>query len=299
MKVEELSTQISRNGQPLKSGCYIINDIKDGDKVPVSNCNTMYIIADLNHFEDFFEKISKTTQKYEKDEETVAWSKNIVPHFDYKLFLKLYLFEVGLKQIYPDRTKNYNPLVRRNLLHEKPLTISELIKEGQAACTEHAILAQEYLKRQGIDSEILSGTFVHSYDKNKENKAERHTWIRINTPDGNYFYDPTNPIKKNGNNYPRITSIEATQRQQKEFETKIRNLSRDEGIYLKVKSVIRSMEDYISCYGFCGSLGGSDCVLEKEILSKEKDVSTNKHSDDINTPSNNLQQFSSLNRCSR
>jgi len=277
MHIEDLSPSTSRHtGNLMKNGCRIIKDVKNGDRIPAScsfrddGSDNIYIIADLDNFKGFFEFVEQRAENLKKNPIQMAKAKQLAPDLEPELFIHIYAFGAGLNKQYPDRTADFKPRKRTTFLRQ-PKGVAELIEAKQAACIEHSILANEYLRRQGYDTEIFSGAWLRSFEENKENMSEKHTWVRIKTPKGNYIYDPANPMQV----YPRIMAMDATEQQQKEFEEKIRHLSKDESVFLATRSVIAGLEQSVSYYGVAACLEGGDYVLKSDIISKENNALVN------------------------
>lgn len=265
IKIEELAAAGNRR----------MSNIQDGSKIPASD-NGSYHIADLNQFEDFFTLVQKESESRLKNSAWKAYVKQVAPDFDAELFIHLYTFDEALQKKYPDRALSDNPFSRRMQyglsLFGNPPTLSKLVADGSCYCLEHSVLAQAYCQRQGFDTEILSGSFTKSYQKDKENQSEKHSWISLKTKNGNYMYDPSNPHRTKNGGMPRISSVELSPEQQAAFEDKVSKLSENESVYMLTKSIYNDNRD---CYGFTTIDRGTSPIHPQDVCNLQKDKEVN------------------------
>lgn len=81
----------------------------------------------------------------------------------------------------------------------EPVKLSTLIDKGLAMCSEHSIMAQTYLQRQGIESYLCRAKLFQ--DTKNGVTADAHHFLVINDNNRMFVYDPLN-IKSTGR--PRV-----------------------------------------------------------------------------------------------
>ena len=225
-----------------------IDDIKNNDNILIGGSIfgkfDLSVTADLDKFEDFFQTVEKNADNYAKNEKMKLWLNNVAPGFDATIFAHMYAFDNILRIKYPNLSSNvskrksfYNPE------QSKPLSLA--VEEGVCQCAEISILAQAYLQRQGFKTKYFGGELLRS---DQEEFGEPHSFIEFKTEKKDYFYDPANPIPSSGSYLPRISSIEATPTQKKQFENKIHTESnRRNCAFLETTDIMTKSTWYYGC----------------------------------------------------
>lgn len=172
------------------------------------------------------------------------WLNNIAPDFDVKLFVHLYAFDNILRKIYPTMSSNISQ--RQNFYDaDGSKKLSQSFSEGVCQCAEISVLAQTYLQRQGFETKYFGGELLR---KPTEEFGEPHSFISIKTDKDEYFYDPANPTINSGMLLPRISTIEATPAQKKQFENKIHTTNqRRNCAFLEAKDIFTKTSWYYGC----------------------------------------------------
>ena len=222
------------------------------------------LIADIGYFEDFFNTVRRIASDLEKNESMAEWLHGIAPNIDTKAFAHMYTFENVLRAIYPHMSSNIS---KRQNYYDTSCNkkLSQSFKDGVCACSEISILAQAYFQKQGFDTQYCGGHVVRSL-KNKELEAEPHSFISIKTNDEPFFYVPSSPILVSGNHYPRVSTIEATPSQIRQFENKIHSESgKNSCSFLEAKNILSGTRWY---YGYGDGYANGDIHFPSYIFSK-------------------------------
>ena len=245
-----------------------IDNIKNNDIVLIGGSSLgkldVGVIADIEYFEDFFQKVEKNAANFEKNEVMKKWLNDTAPDFDVKLFAHMYAFDNVLRKMYPDLSSNISG--RQGYYDTKgSKKLSQAFNNGVCACAEIAILAQAYFQRQGFETKYFCGELLHSPD---EEFGEPHSFISIKTDKDDYFYDPAQPIPHNGLFLPRISSIEATPFQKQQFENKIHAQNKsDNCAFLEAKNILTETSWYYGC-------GNGTNIYPSYIISKNNMLQT-------------------------
>ncbi|MBE6458354.1 MAG: hypothetical protein E7010_00915 [Alphaproteobacteria bacterium] len=238
-----------------------IDDIQNNDEIPIGgsmgNLNTV-VTADIDNFEHFFQIVEKNASRFEQKEDMKAWLAEKAPDFDVRAFAHMYAFDNVLRIVYPDLSVNESS--REKFYNEdKHKTLSQAFKAGVCRCAEIAILAQAYFQRNGFKTKYFGGDVLNSPDGEF---AEAHSFIAFQTEKDEYFYDPVNPILESTSYFPRISSLEVTPFQKKQFETKLHTDNPENNCaFLEAKSILTGDVLYYGCAN-----GG--CILPSYIISK-------------------------------
>ena len=251
-----------------KTNCRIDN-IQNNDNILIGGSSfdllNLIVVADIEHFEDFFQKVEKKGLEFENNKGMHEWLKKIAPDFDAKSFAHMFAFDNVLRKMYPNMSSNIS---KRDGYYssEEPKKLSQSFNDGVCKCAEIAILAQAYLQRQGFESKYFLGEVLNSPD---DEFGEAHCFISMKIGNEDYFYDPANPTFDSIFNIPKISSIEATPAQKKQFENKIHSTSeRRNCAFLEAKDIFTKT----SCYYGCGD--GAN-ILPSFIISKNNIVKSN------------------------
>lgn len=252
-----------------------INDIQNNDKIPIGGSIfgklDLAVTADIDNFETFFQTVEKNAANFEKNDGMKKWLTGIAPDFDVKTFAHMYAFDNVLRKMYPNLSSNIS---KRQQFYNKDenKTLSQSIDAGICQCAEIAILAQTYFQRQGLETKYFGGELLRSPN---EEFGEAHSFITLKTEKNDYFYDPANPMSNSGIYLPRISSIEATQTQKKQFENKIHTESdRRNCAFLEAKNILTKSNWYYGC-GDGGNIFPSFIISKNNIQlpqTKEKSL---------------------------
>ena len=225
-----------------------ISNIQNNDKILIGGYFNgkldLGVMADIDSFEDLFQKVEKNAINFENNESMKKWLNSVAPNFDVRVFAHMYAFDNVLRMVYPDLSSNVSK--RRGYYNiEGDKKLSQAFNDGVCECAEISILAQAYFQKQGFDTKYFGGELLRSQD---EEFGEAHSFISIRTDKDDYFYDPANPIPYNGMFLPRISSIEATQAQKQQFENKIHTQSeRRNCAFLEAKNILTKTSWYYGC----------------------------------------------------
>lgn len=242
-----------------------ISDIQKGDRILIGGSffgkMDLEVIADIEKFEGFFKSVEKNALNFKQNEGVKAWIHQIAPNFDVTAFTHMYAFDNVLRKQYPHLSVHASK--RIGFYHQAcHRTLSQAVEEGVCQCAEIAILAQVYFQKQKFETKYFGGALLRSP---QEEFAEAHSFIFLKTKDGKeFFYDPANPTPYIGVYLPRISSIEATPAQKKQFETKIHIQSeRRNCAFLEARDIVTKSNWYYGC-------GDGAKIFPSFILSKHK-----------------------------
>ncbi len=225
------------------------SDIQNNDKILIGGSFLgkldLAVTADLDKFERFFQTVEKNALSFENNEGMKAWLHQVAPSFDMKTFAHMYAFDNILRKMYPDLSSNIS---KRHGFYdtEGSKTLSQSFEAGVCQCAEIAVLAQAYFQKHGFDTKYFGGELLRLPS---EEFGEAHSFISLKTKEGeDFFYDPANPTAYSGVYLPRISSIEATPAQKKQFENKIHTQSeRRNCAFLEAKDIITKSSWYYGC----------------------------------------------------
>ena len=191
------------------------------------------------------------------------WLNNIAPEFDTTIFAHMYAFDNVLRIKYPNLSSNVSQ--RRNFYDaEQSKLLSQAVENGVCQCAEISVLAQAYLQRQGFKTKYFGGELLRS---DQEEFGEPHSFIEIKTEKEDYFYDPANPLLFSGRYLPRMSSVEATPAQKKQFENKIHTESKKRNCaFLAAKDIITKSTWYYGC--------GDGCNIFPSFIFSKNNVQT-------------------------
>ncbi len=242
-----------------------ISNIQNNDKVLIGGSFfgklDLAVTVDTDNFEKFFSTVEKNALNFENNESMKKWLKDIAPDFDARIFAHMYAFDNVLRKMYPDLSSNLSK--RQGFYDTKGnKTLSQSFESGVCQCAEIAILAQTYFQRQGIETKYFGGELLHSPD---EEFGEAHSFISVKTEKDDYFYDPANPMLNSGIYLPRISAIEATPIQKKQFENKIHTENnRRNCAFLEAKNILTKSSWYYGC-GDGGNIFPSFIISKNNI----------------------------------
>lgn len=225
-----------------------ISDIQNNDKILIGGSFLgkldLAVTADTDNFENFFKIVEKNASSFENNENMKKWLNSCAPDFDIRIFSHMYAFDNVLRKIYPDLSSNISK--RQGFYNQEGnKTLSQSFKTGVCQCAEIAILAQTYFQRQSIETKYFGGELLHSLS---EEFGEAHSFITIKTEKDDYIYDPANPMLNTGIYLPRISTIEATPAQKKQFENKIRSQNGKRNCaFLEAKNILTKSSWYYGC----------------------------------------------------
>ena len=156
----------------------------------------------------------------------------------------MYAFDNVLRTKYPNLSSNISK--RKSFYDpEQSKPLSQAVEEGVCQCAEISILAQAYMQRQGFKTKYFGGELLHSA---QEEFGEPHSFIELRIKKEDYFYDPANPILSSGIYLPRISSVEATPAQKRQFENKIHTESNKRNCaFLEAKDILTKSAWYYGC----------------------------------------------------
>lgn len=245
-----------------------IDDIKNNDEILIGGscfgAFNLKVCADIDNFEKFFSSVEKNALTLADNKEMERWLHNAAPDFDVKLFAHMFAFDNVLRKMYPELSAHVK---QRNEFYdvEKSKALSQAFDAGVCACAEISILAQAYFQRQGIQTKYFGGELLRSPD---EEFGEAHSFITVQTDRGEYIYDPANPLSSSGAYMPRISSLEVTSAQRKQFENKIHTESnRRNCAFMEAKNLLTKSSWYYGC-------GDGANIFPSFILSKNNQPQT-------------------------
>lgn len=225
-----------------------IGDIQNNDKIPIGGSFygrlDLAVTADIDSFETFFVTVEKNALSFENNDAMKKWIARIVPDFDVKAFAHMYAFDNVLRKMYPNLSSD---LSARQQFYDKEgnKTLSQSVKAGVCKCAEIAVLAQAYLQRQGFRTKYFGGELLRSFD---DGIGQAHSFISFQTEHNDYFYDPANPMFNRGVYLPRISVVEATLAQKKQFENKIHSNGNGRNCaFLEAKNILTKAGWYYGC----------------------------------------------------
>ena len=252
-----------------------MSDIQNDDKILIGGSFPgrldLAVKADINQFKDFFEIVQKYTKNIQNNQSMQNWLKQNSSDFDIRIFSHLLAFDNVLRKIYPKLSDHIEQ--RSNFYDtEGSKTLSQAVENGVCQCAEIAILAQAYLQKQDIQSQYFGGEMFRSLE---DEFAEAHSFIMLKVLENDYIYDPVNSIFKNSMYLPRISSIEATPEQKKQFEKKI-HIEGDKRncAFLEAKNILTKSSWFYGC-GDGGSLFPSFIISKNNfnfLISKERNM---------------------------
>ena len=188
----------------LGYGHWLSDKIEDNEVFPVGGympgCISDYMRVDAEIFQPFFQKVAQNKKVIEENKAFHGWFEKRKTGLDYELFCHIYAFDVVIRNVFPNATRNaskrigfYEGKGKRNL--------SEGMARGYAACNEFSVLAQLYFQNQNIPTRYVGGELVHNGDFDA---AEPHSFIVFQNKGKEYVYDPVNQLERN---LPRIAEF--------------------------------------------------------------------------------------------
>lgn len=241
--------QIQMNFEKIGETNCRIDDIQNQDKILIGGSfygkMDLAVTADLEQFEDFFQKVEINAQKVQENEAMKNWINQVAPNLDSTLFAHMWAFDNTLRKMYPNLSTNIDK--RQNYYDEEGTKkLSQSVSDGVCMCAEISILAQAYFQKQNIPTKISGGELLHSQD---EEFGEAHYYISLQDKKGeDYIYDPANPLLYSNTYLPRISTLEVTPAQKKQFENKIHSQGKGRACaFMEAKDVITKTSWY---YGF-------------------------------------------------
>ena len=188
----------------LGYGHWLSDKIEDEDIFPVGGYMPGYINEymriDADTFQAFFDKVANGEKEIEKNTAFKKWFDERETGLDYSLFCHIYAFDIMLRKIFPNATRNapkragfYEGKGKRNL--------SEGIAKGYAACNEFSVLAQLYFQSQNIPTRYVGGELAPNGDFEA---VEPHSFIVFQNEGKDYVYDPVNQLPQK---LPRIAKF--------------------------------------------------------------------------------------------
>lgn len=240
-----------------------ISNIQNNDKILIGGSFygklDLAVTADTDYFENFFKTVEKNAANFENNENMKKFLNGFDPDFDVRIFSHMYAFDNILRKMYPDLSSNIS---KRKGFYDKEgsKTLSQSFKAGVCQCAEIAILAQTYFQKQGIETKYFGGELLQSPN---EEFGEAHSFITIKTEKNDYIYDPANPMPNSCGVYlPRISAIEATPAQKKQFENKIHaENGKRNCAFLEAKNILTKSSWYYGC-------GDGSNIFSSFIISK-------------------------------
>ncbi len=255
------------NFEKLNEANCRISDIRNNDKILVggsfSGALDLAVTADIDNFEKFFKTVEKNASNFQNNENMKKWLNSFVPDFDAGTFSHMWAFDNVLRRMYPNLSSDIS---NRNSFYDKEgsQSLSQSFEAGICACAEIAILAQSYFQKQGIETKYFGGELLRSPN---DESGEPHSFITIKTEKDDYIYDPANPMLDSGMYLPRISTIEATPAQKKQFENKIHteDSSRRNCAFLEAKNIITKHSLYYGC-GDGGEFMSPSFIISKNNI---------------------------------
>ena len=239
-----------------------ISNIQNNDKILIGGSFfgklDLTVTVDVTNFKNFFKTVEKNASSFENNKKMKIWLNNFAPDFNIKIFSHMYAFDNVLRKMYPNLSSNIS---KRQGFYDSEgnKTLSQSFKSGVCQCAEIAILAQVYFQKQEIETKYFGGELLRSPD---EEFGEAHSFIAVSTEKDDYFYDPANPMLNSGIYLPRISTIEATPVQKKQFENKIHTENnRRNCAFLEAKNILTKSSWYYGC-------GDGGNVFPSFIISK-------------------------------
>jgi len=239
-----------------------IGNIQNNDKILIGGSFPgkldLAVTVDIDEFEHFFNVVERNAANFENNEGMKRWLEGMAPDFDVKTFAHLYAFDNVLRKMYPDLSANVSG--RRNFYdREGTKKLSQSIEAGVCQCAEIAILAQVYCQRQGFETKYFGGELLRSPN---DEFGEAHSFITLKTEKDDYFYDPANPLLSSGIYLPRISSVEATPMQKRQFENKVHTeTSKRNCAFLEAQNILTKSSWYYGC-------GDGQNIFPSFIISK-------------------------------
>lgn len=236
------------NFEKLYEASCRIDDIKNNDEILIGGSYPgkldLTVTADIDKFEDFFQIVEKNADNITKSEKTKLWLNNMAPGFDMAIFAHMSAFDNVLRIKYPNLSSN---LSKRKSFYNpgQSKLLSQAVEEGVCMCAEISVLAQVYLQRQGLKTKYFGGELLRS---DQDEFGEPHSFIELKIEKEDYFYDPASPTPSSGIYIPKISSVEATPTQKKQFENKIHTENnRRNCAFLAAKDIITKSTWYYGC----------------------------------------------------
>ena len=137
-----------------------IDDIQNQDKILIGGSfygkMDLAVTADLEQFEDFFQKVEINAQKVQENEAMKNWINQVAPNLDSNLFAHMWAFDNTLRKMYPNLSTNID---KRQKYYDEEGTkkLSQSVSDGVCMCAEISILAQAYFQKQNIPTKISGG----------------------------------------------------------------------------------------------------------------------------------------------
>lgn len=200
-----------KNRQDYIGANYSVEDICDGDKVPVGGTNMLggpanvSVEADFGNLAPMFEQLQQARVKIKPDG-LAAWLTETNINVEPDLFAAAYVFQRVLAKYYPDISANADTDRMAFYKAGKQPKLSEIVGAKSAECAEIALLAHAWLNRQGVPNQYFSGHVM--FDRNFE-FAGAHSFIVIPRQDSTLIFDPANATETPAGGMPslyRVTS---------------------------------------------------------------------------------------------
>lgn len=225
--------------EEIANSGYKISDIKTGDFIPVDSGYHFgsldkvkrKFLADFDYFKDFFNHVDDAIKKAELQTakpEVAAKIKQNAPGLGKKTFNNMMAFLLVFdKELRKYTAQDDSGIFKRNIAYENTPKLSDVFKNGTAACVEVSSLLQYYMQSKGFKVFMING---------KENGGK---------DDLEAYLDHTyNVIIDNGKPFicdilkRNLATVEITKNQEKQIQEKMANHdSKDNLVMIETKNI--------------------------------------------------------------
>ncbi len=208
--------------QQINEKNFRANDIQNGDVVLFGGSTwgklNMGATIDVDAFKSFIDKLQSNVVNMTADTKTQSWLQKYAPEIDIRTFSAMYVFDNLLRRMYPNMSQNTK---QRKLFYtpENRPKLSDAFNAGVCMCAEISLLAQISMQAMGIKSKYMCG---ETLDTAEMEFGDAHSFIQINIDGTEYFWDPANPIHRDGTYMPTMMRPNATPAQITMFEERAR-----------------------------------------------------------------------------
>lgn len=222
----------------LYGHCFEIAKLEEGEDIPTGGSSYLstevdkMVKGDFEKFQEFLKETHDLTTKYHETP-IQEWLNSQGVNINVKTFIQLLAFTKNYKNHYPNNPENNE--MRHNLYKEKgkELRLSDIFNANSAECAENAALAQFFLQQEGTSSIYFGGEVAWSRE---DEFPEQHSFVVIQQNNETYIYDPTNPTKTTGEDFPslyttKVNFEEEMKKNKKTFVTATNVLSKQEVYY--------------------------------------------------------------------
>lgn len=243
-------------------------NISIGDKIPVGGTMpgafnlSLEIDKIPDELADAFKKMHENAARINTPA-YVKWLHDIGTNIPPDVFAHLFAFSRVFNTMFPSVAASPDMYIARGAEFSESNTaqLSNLFHKNLFQCTEFAIVAQLYLQTTGIDSKYVGGEFLSSPTVEF---GDSHSWNEIHTENGEFIFDPANPMYTNVGIMPNISRIKLNSKQMVQLRSMLMKNRRV--AYFPVENILTHHTAY---YGY-----GDGASVFPELVISALDINT-------------------------